>query len=176
MRAPRSSSRAQAERSIWVPWSECHRACHSLHFDDTTRRPDSRRGHRSFSYPRLLASKNRRKALDAVAVEAVEELLGDLLVGPVASGEPGGVLAPATGAAVLQRDVEVLLALGLDDQAGVVAQPQDEVGVVVAQGAGLGDVLQREPAVHRELGPRRDVGRLVEELREPRLQRAVDGR
>ena len=55
-------------------------------------------------------------------------------------------------------------------------EPQDEVGVVVAQCAGVGDVLQREPAVHRELGPRRDVGRAIEELREPRLERAVDGR
>lgn len=41
-----------------------------------------------------------------VALEAVEELLRDLLIRPLAAREAGRVPAPAAGAPVLQRDVE----------------------------------------------------------------------
>src|ERR1700744_5933814 len=75
------------------------------------------------------------QAIHVSAGVGVEDSLVDALVGPGAPGEAGGVPAPALCAAVFERDVEVRLALGLDNQTGLVAQAGDEVGEVVAQGA-----------------------------------------
>ena len=153
------------------------RAIVLLYVDDTSPDGNSARPLSRADYRRWSARVHEPpQPVDGVAVEGVEELLRHLLVGPFAAGEARRVLAPATGPPILERDVEVLLALGLDDQAGVVVEPHDEVGVVVAQGAGRGDVLEREAAVHRELRQRGDVARAIEEPREPPLERVVDRR
>ena len=116
------------------------------------------------------------QSLDTLSCKDVEGVLIDPRVGPLATGEPRRVPAPAARPLVFERDVRVAQPLGLDQQAGVVDEPHDEVGVVVAQRAVLGDVLQREAAEDRQLGEGGDVVRAIEEQREAPLEVVVDRR
>ena len=59
---------------------------------------------------------------DGIAMEGVEDFLGDLLVSPVPSRKARSVFAPPAGTPILVSDIKVFLALGLGDQAAVVGE------------------------------------------------------